>query len=263
MQYAREMTLQYVDVATARALSGTRLVASGVVPSPWSEAAKGLFAIARLPLHVVAKTKDNTADVEAWVSVDNVPVLLHESEPSRTNWAAIVGLAARLAAPGTIVPTDVRARAAMTGLIEMIAGEQGLGWIARLTMIQASVESNGERGFPAPVASFLAKRYGHDATVSVEAIRARATTMLALLRSELGDRSYFAGDAPSALDVYVATFLTPLSDVDETTCPHVSAFGKRGFAAAKAALGDLVPAELWALRRRMFEKHLPWPIQLR
>jgi glutathione S-transferase len=257
------MTLHYVDVAAARGLSSTRLITSGVVPSPWSEAAKGLFRISQVPVSIVAKTRDNTADVEALAGADNVPVLLHEAEPNRTNWAAIVGLVARLAAPAAVVPTDVRARAAMLGLIEMLAGEQGLGWTARLAMIQASLDTQGARGFPLPVAGFLAKRYGHDATVSLDDIRRRIAAMFALLRETLGDRAFFGGDGPSALDVYAAAFLTPLDNVDDTTCPQVSAFGKRGFAAAREALADLVPSELWAHRRRMFDHHLEWPIRLR
>ena len=88
--------------------------------------------------------------------------------------------------------------------------------------------------------------------------------MLAVLRAELADRAHFGGDdKPAALDVYAAAFLTPLADVDDTTCPQVSAFAKRGFAAAKEALGDLVPAELSAHRQRMFAQHLEWPIRLR
>ena len=34
---------EYVDVETARAATGTRIITSALVPSPWSEAAKGLF----------------------------------------------------------------------------------------------------------------------------------------------------------------------------------------------------------------------------
>src|SRR3954469_24076915 len=135
------MPLEYVDVATATAAAGTRLVTSGLVPSPWSEAAKGLFLIANVPVQVVAKTREATETVNTWTRVDNVPIVLHDSEPARTNWAAIVGLVAGRDGPGSIVPSEPRARAAMMGLLELVAGEQGLGWLARLAMIQASFDS--------------------------------------------------------------------------------------------------------------------------
>jgi glutathione S-transferase len=256
------MTLEYTDVATARAASGTRLVTSGLVPSPWSEAAKGLFVIGKVPVTVVGKTRENTEPVNTWTNVDNVPVVLHDAEPARTNWAAIVGLAARLAEPDAIVPRDPHARAHVMGLLELIAGEQGLGWLARLAMIQTSFETKGERGFALPVAGFLAKRYGHTSTVAVAEVRAEVGARLAVLQGELGNRTYFGGDRPSALDAYAATFLTPLTDIDDAACAQLAPRLRQAFATAHEALHDLVPAELWAHRTRMFERHLAWPIRL-
>jgi glutathione S-transferase len=256
------MALEYKDVATARAAAGTRLVTSGLVPSPWSEAAKGLFVIGNVGVTVVAKTRDNTEPVVTWTTIDNVPIVLHDAEPARTNWAAIVGLVARLAEPDAIVPRDPRARAQVMGLLELVAGEQGLGWLARLAMIQASFETKGERGFPLPVAGFLAKRYGHTTNTASAEVRAGVVARLEVLRAELGDRTYFGGERPSALDVYAATFLTPLSEIDEAACAQLIAPLRRAFASAREALHDLVRPELWAHRTRMFERHLEWPIRL-
>jgi glutathione S-transferase len=256
------MPLEYVDVAAASAASGTRLVTSGLVPSPWSEAAKGLFLIGNIPVRVVSKTRDATEAVHTWTRVDNVPIVLHDNEPARTNWAAIVGLAARLGEPESIVPSDPSRRARVMGIIELVAGEQGLGWLARLAMIQASFETQGERGFALPVAGFLAKRYGHAGDVSSATVRDQVASRLAVLRAELGDRAYFGGDRPNALDVYSATFLTPLSDIDDTACAQMIPPLRRAFASAREALGDLVAPEQWAHRTRMFERHLEWPIRL-
>src|SRR5689334_8389590 len=153
------MTLEYVDVATARARQGTRIVTASAVASPWSEAAKGLFAVAQLPAAVVPRGPISP-DMTAWLGgIDNVPVVLHDDEPPRTNWAAIVGLVARLA-PDTLVPLEPAARVRVMGLVDLVAGEGGLGWTSRLAMIHASFASQGERGFALPVAKYLAKRYG-------------------------------------------------------------------------------------------------------
>jgi glutathione S-transferase len=247
---------EYVDVAAARAAKGTRIVTSALVASPWSEAAKGLFTVAKLPAVVVGRPRDPT-EITAWTGVDNVPVVLHEDEPARTSWAAIVGLVARLA-PDTVVPAEPRARAELMGLLELVAGEDGLGWNGRLAMIRASFESQGDRGFPLPVAQYLAKRYGY---VEGKDLRARVGEILAVLRERLGDREYF-GDRVTALDIYTATFLTPLSVIDDAACPQMAAPLRRAFASARELCGDLVPDALWAHRTRMFERHLAWPIRL-
>lgn len=249
--------LEYVDLATARAAGGTRIVTSALVASPWSEAAKGMFRVARLPALVVARSRE-ASDVTTWTGVDNVPVVLHDAEPPRTNWAAIVGLVARLA-PNTLVPADPRARAELLGWLELVAGEEGIGWYARLAMIRASHESNGERGFPLPVATYLAQRYGFVAGVD---LRSRVAEQLALVRERLRGGPYFDGARVSALDIYVATFLTPLSAIDEAACPQMSGTLRRAFASARELLADLVPGELWAHRTMMFERHLGWPIRL-
>lgn len=257
------MTAQYVDLDTARAAEGTRLITSPYVPSPWSEAAKGLFALAGLPVNIVAKPRELDAPVKDWTGIDNVPVVIHEKEPPRASWAAIVGFVSRLAGPGVLLPVDPRARAADMGLIEMIAGEDGLGWTARLAMIVASFESNGAKGFPPPVAGFLAKRYGHKREMNAALLRERVTERLAVLSEALGDRTYIrGGDKPTAVDVYAAAFLTPLSDIDEKACPQLVPMMRKAFGSAAEMLGDLVPPSMWAHRTRMFERHLAWPIRL-
>jgi len=254
------VTLDYVDIATARAAGGTRIVTSSLVASPWSEAAKGLFALAELPAVVVARGRDG-ADFMAWTGIDNVPVVVHANEPPRTNWASIVGLANRLAGPNVLVPTDPSARAEVFGLLELVAGEDGLGWNGRLAMVQVSIESGGTRGFPIVVAKYLAGRYGHGADVTPASLRERVAAQLGVLMRRLTG-AYFGGERADALDVYVATFLTPYSAIDDAACPQMTAPLQRAFGAAHDTLGDLVPRELWAHRQRMFDRHLPWPIRL-
>lgn len=254
------MTLEYVSLETLRERRGTRIVTPAAVASPWSEAAKGLFSIAQLPAVVFARMP-GTADVTAALGgIDNVPVVLHDDEPPRTNWAGIVGLCARLA-PDVLVPIDPAARAKMTGLIELIAGEGGLGWTSRLAMIHASFESNGERGFLLPVAKYLAKRYGFSRDLSAADLLGRVRSQFAVLRAELRG-PYFGGERVSALDIYAASFMIPLATVDDAVCPQMGAPIRKAFAAARDLFADEVPQELWAHRALMVERHLPLPIKL-
>src|SRR6185369_10706645 len=118
------MSLEFVDIQAARTARGVRIVVSGLVPSPWSEAAKGLFRVANVPVVAVRRMRDAN-DITAWTGVDNVPVVFHNAEPARTNWAAITTLAARLAGPDVLIPDDVGARAEAMGLLHEIAGEGG------------------------------------------------------------------------------------------------------------------------------------------
>jgi len=254
------MPIDYVSLDDARAHTSTRIVTSSLVPSPWSEAVKAMFEITKLPCVVVARGRDNK-DIDAWSRADNVPVVLHGDEPPRTNWAAIVGLVARLA-PGAIVPADPAARAEVMGLVDLIAGENGLGWTSRLAMIRASITSEGKRGFMLPVGAYLAKRYGYTPDVDDSALRTRVSAQLAVLRARLGGADYFGGSTPSAIDAYMAAFLTPLSQIDETHCPQLMPALRQAFGTAAELLADLVPETLWALRTRMFERHLSWPIRL-
>ena len=76
--------MEFVDVATARNAPGVRIVVSGIVPSPWSEATKGLFRVANISVLAVRRMRD-AAEVTAWTGVDNVPVVFHAAEPARTS----------------------------------------------------------------------------------------------------------------------------------------------------------------------------------
>ena len=79
---------------------------------------------------------------------------MHGPEPVRTTSAAIVALAARLGGPDAVLPIDPAARADIMGALELIAGEDGLGWNGRLAMIDAGLTTG--RGFSKAVAEYLA-----------------------------------------------------------------------------------------------------------
>lgn len=251
--------IEYVEADVAREAKGVRIVVPSTVASPWSEATKAVFRIANVPVLAVRFAFGNK-DIVGWTGVDNVPVVLHGREPARTSWSAIVGLAARIA-ERPILPSEPAARAAAMGQLEVIAGEDGLGWNGRLAMIHAGLTTNGEKGFAPQVSGYLAKRYGYTPALGA-GVRDRVAAQVGWLAAQLGDRPYFGGDAPSAVDAYLATFLTVLVPIGETDCPRMPAPTRAAFAAAAETLGEVVPQSLFAVRARMFEHHLPWPIEL-
>ena len=253
-------SLEFVDLAAAQSARGVRMVVSGMVPSPWTEAAKGVFRLQGVPVRAVRSARDDAA-LTTWMRSHNVPVVMHDDEPPRTGWAEIVMLAERLGPAGGLVPPGREERVRMMGWIHEVAGEDGLGWDARLQMIEASLATGGAKGFPLPVGRYLATKYGYSpgcADVALE--RARAT--LAALGDELGEGEYFGRARPNALDVYVATFLTPLSDLPPEVCPRLSPVLRSAFGAAREALADRLPANLVAHRERMLARHLGLPIAI-
>jgi glutathione S-transferase len=257
--------IEFVDVATARNAPGVRIVVFGHLPSPWSEAAKGLFRVANVPVLAVRRPRD-AVEITAWTGADNAPAVFHDTEPVRTHWAAITTLAARLAGPDMLIPEEVSARVETMGLLHEIAGEDGIGWNARLAMIDATITSEGKRGFRLAVAHYLAKRYGYTPEAAARS-RTRTEQQLHLLRDRLRAQralghAYLGGARISALDIYCATFLTPLSAISPDDCPEFEPALRRGFTAAYEELGALVPAELATHRKMILERHLTWPIAL-
>ncbi len=195
-----------------------------------------------------------------------MPVVVYGAEPVRTHWAAITTLAARLAGPDVVLPTEVAARAETMGILHELAGEGGLGWNARLAMIDITLTTGGARGFPLPVGQRLAERYGYTPE-GAQTSRARVEQQLKWLHARLRAQhalghAYLGGARISALDVYLATFLTPLSEIRAEDCPDLVPLLRQAFGCAHEVLGALVPAELAAHRKMIFERHLTWPIAL-
>jgi hypothetical protein len=252
--------MEFVDLETAKAARGVRIVSSTVVPSPWSEAAKATFTLADIPF-VAVRAMPRDPAIHAWTKAHNVPVVFHDDEPPRTVWSQIVALAARLAGPGRVLPVDLDRRLSTIGVLHEIAGEDGLGWNARLLMIHASLTSDGARGFARPAAQYLAAKYGYAAD-RIDHARSHARAVLAMLAARLGDAPCFGGDRPDALDAYTATFLTPLTRITEQDCPNLRPDMRAAFATAADELGADVPPSLLAHRRRMFDDHLSWPIEI-
>ncbi|MBC7173698.1 MAG: hypothetical protein H5U40_14760 [Polyangiaceae bacterium] len=247
--------LDFVDLETARTAPGLRLVLVGILPSPWSEAAKGLFHAKRLPYRVVRFRNDDAA-LAAWTGTHNAPVVFYDDEPPRSGWKEIVELAERLDGELSFAPGGV-------DLLHDLAGEDGLGWCGRLVMMHTGFESGGARGFPLPVAKYLAHKYGYSPDRMPHA-RERITEILgrldAMLASSGGD--YLTGDRPAALDIYAASFLTMVVGVTEQECPALRPALRPALEALREEAGADVTDALRAFRMRVFERHLEWPIVL-
>ncbi len=152
--------LRYVELVEARAARGVRMLGVGALPSPWTEAAKGIFHVKEIPVLCV-RHKRGDADQAAWAGVANAPAVFYDDEPPRTGWAEILLLAERLGGRVSLIPSEPAQRARFFGLAHELCGEDGLAWSARLIMLHGSMTSNGARSFPMRIAGYLAASYGY------------------------------------------------------------------------------------------------------
>ncbi|MES1165358.1 MAG: hypothetical protein ABUR63_06370 [Verrucomicrobiota bacterium] len=253
-----------VDFETARAARGLRVVYLDSVPSPWSQAALGLFDLKGLDYVLVPFRKFAQA-VRDQTGANNAPVVLFDGEQPRTGWAEILALAERLGGRMSLVVDDDDGAVRMYGLSHAILSEGGLGWSVRLLLTPASLTTDGRQGWPPPVAAYLAPKYGYAAD-RVPGARARAIRVLSLLARTLADSQaaghpYMLGSAPTALDVYAATALGVIAPLPHDVCPMPDVV-RHAVATLDADVRAAVPASLVRHRDLMYARHLRVPVRL-
>jgi glutathione S-transferase len=257
--------LTFVDLEEARSARGVRMLAAAALPSPWTEAAKGIFHVKQIPVRCV-RFRFGNAEQAAWSGVFNVPAVLFDDEPPRAGWAEILSLAERLGGAVSLVPAKLEERVRLFGLAHELAGENGLGWSSRLIMVHGSLSTDGARSFPLVVAQRLAASYGY-APERFTPARARVVEILALFdgllaASRAAGHPYLLGDRLTALDLYLAAFLTPVVGVTAAECPALAPPVRPAFEYLAEVVGADMPSALVEHRRMIFREHLPWPIVL-
>jgi hypothetical protein len=175
--------MRFADIEEARAAPGLRLVIAGNIPSPWSQAAMGIFDLKGID-YAAVRFRPAAEAVRVWTGAHNVPVAVYDAEPPRTGWAEILTLGERLGGRMSLLPDSDGARVQTFGLAHELLGEGGLGWSVRLLLVHASVTTDGREGWPAKVASYLAPKYGY-APERVAGAQAHAIRVLGLLGRSL------------------------------------------------------------------------------
>ena len=256
------MPFEYITVDEAIARDGLRMVVVSNVPSPWGEAAKGIFHVKGLDWAAVRLAYDNPA-LDAWAGQQSGPVAIYNDEPPKDGWEDILLLAERLAPEPRLLPEADTDRNAVLSLSGNIIGSRGLAWWRRLQLVAAGL--NGQGGFPEPVAKYIGAKYGFDA-----AMGAAASDQTVGLLNTLSDRlkaqkaaghDYLFGEALSAADVYCAAAMALFAPLPEAQCamnPNTRGAFNTQDAATQAALD---PA-LIAHRDMMYTQHLELPLSL-
>jgi glutathione S-transferase len=252
---------RYISIAQAREATGLRMACLRGVPSPWTEAAKGIFHVKGLACQYAAQSKDEPAGaIAAWAGDAGIPVVAYEAEKLRTGWAEILLLAERLASEPALIPGSATDRALLFGLAHEICGEMGFGWAYRLLMIQQSLGHSGESTFPPNVGAYLAPRYGFN-PMHARIAKTRVIDVLTMLSQRIEGRRYLFGNALTAVDVYWATFANLIMPLPEAELPAVPMI-RAAYTCHDADVLGAVSKELRALQRRIYETHLELPVPL-
>ena len=256
------MGFEYVSVEEAIGREGLRMVVVGGVPSPWGEAAKGLFHLKNLDWVGVRLVHDSDALLQ-WAGERTGPVAVYDKEPPRPGWREILLLAERLAPEPRLVPEEPAARDEVLALGEAICGRDGLNFTRRLQLVHAGL--NGEPGFNARASAYLAKKYGHDAE-SGAAAGARVAQRLGELAARLeaqraAGSDYLVGDALTAADVYLAAAMALFKPLPQDVC-EMSAATRAAFETLDAPTAAALDPLLLAHRDMMYARHLALPLKL-
>lgn len=252
---------RFVSIAEARAADGLRMAGLRKIPSPWTEAAKGIFHAKGLACLYAAQSEDDVEEAIAdWAGDSSIPVVAYRNEALRTGWVEILLLAERLAPEPALIPEDAGQRALMFGLAHEICGEMGLGWCMRLLMLKAGMDHGDGTSLPPEATVRLAGKYGFNPTHVAEA-EDRVVATLELLDEVLDEDDYFLDDSLTALDIYWATMANLITPLDETLLPMSSYMRGIYTSRNQRILAALTPA-LRTHQERIYEQHLELPVPL-
>ena len=249
---------EYVDIEAAKQMRGLRLVLTAGLPgAPWTEAAKAVFEVKKIPFARVAQRPGVTdAALREWTGHANAPVAMYDDERARPGWLEILHLAERLAPTPRLIPRSSRDRVLMFGLANELMSEDGLVWCRRLMMFD-QMDSNS--GF----AKLRGRDYGYTPEDAKRAPQ-RVLDVLTLFADQwqaqraLGSR-YLVGDALSAVDLYWATMVAIVAPLPNEACPMPDGL-RQAYSGAPAHIRAAIDPALLEHRDFIYSSYLTLPI---
>jgi glutathione S-transferase len=257
---------QYVEVEQAITMSGLRVVLSPGVPGPWSEAAKGILYVKKLPYtRVRQELGGDNLPLLRWSSQTTAPVFVYENERPRSLWNDQLYLAERLAPDPRLIPDKLEPRALMFGLSNELCGENGFGWARRLMMLHSTLSNPNAPEAAKSGAGFLGRKYGYGAAAAEVAPKRVAEILHALNKQLESQRSkgsrFFIGDSLSALDIYWAAFAALIQPLPDELCRMSSGF-RRMYTCTDQVVVPAVSPLLLAHRDFIYHEFLELPVDL-
>jgi glutathione S-transferase len=255
--------IEYVEVEQAIGMSGLRVVLSPGLPQPWSEAAKGLLHIKRIPyIKVRQELFGENLPLLRWTAQASAPVAVWNDEPPRSSWIDQLYLFERLAPEPAMIPSDFDQRILMFGLAREICGECGYTWHVRHEVVQKHTASAPDE---ATRATFKAHgdKYGFTPKLGATAVDKLTEILLRLgahlERQRRHGSKYFVGNSLTALDVYWACHATTILPLPPEVCPMPETF-RAVYTATNPRILAAVSPILLAHRDFIYQKHLELPL---
>jgi glutathione S-transferase len=257
---------EYIDVEQARGMSGLRLVLSPGVPGPWSEAAKGIFYVKKIP-YVRVRQEIGRPDpaLQGWTAQTTAPVAAWNDERPRSTWIEQLFLAERLAPNPPLIPTDIEDRVLMFGYCNELCGETGFGWSKRLMLLHSTLSNPNSSEQSRTFATYMGNKYGYSPAVA-EAAPARCAQILRLLATRLEQQrakgsKFFISNQLSALDIYWAAFAALIQPLPHDLCPMPQSF-RAMYTNTDPAVQTAVTPLLMEHRDFIYHEYLELPIDL-
>ena len=256
---------QYVSVAEAIALPGLRVVLTPGIPGPFSEAAKGILHVKKLP-YVKARQDvlGPNPDLLRWTGQTTAPVACFNDEPPRSTWIEQLFLFERLAPTPRLIPNDWDERVLMFGLANELLGENGFSWNRRHLMVRDFTRPDRD-AVTREIYEALGRKYWYGEEVSAAA-PGRCVEIMQSFTARLeqqGARSsrYFIGDSLTALDIYWATAAAMLEPLPPELCEMAPLF-RDVYTNTEEQLRAATAPILMAHRDFIYREYLELPIDL-
>lgn len=218
----------YVEVADAIPMKGLRVVLTPTVPGPFSEAAKGILHVKKLP-YIKARQDilGPNPELLRWSGQTTAPVACWNDEPPRSTWIEQLYLFERLAPTPRLIPEDWDDRLLMFGLANELMSENGFTWNRRHIMVRDFTRPEQPESTRA-VYEKLGQKYGYTAEAGAAASH-RCAEILQRLGAQLETqqargRRFFIGESLTALDIYWAAIAAMLEPLPNELCPMPDMF---------------------------------------
>jgi glutathione S-transferase len=257
---------QYVEVDQAVGMSGLRVVLSPGVPGPWSEAAKGILFVKKIPyVKVRQELGGENLPLLRWSAQTTAPVFVYEKERPRSLWSDQLYLAERLGPEPQLIPEVIQDRMLMFGLSNELCGENGFGWSRRLMLLDATLGNPDTPEAARTGAGFLGKKYGYAPTAAQGAPK-RVGDILTAFSHQIesqhkrGSR-FLVGDRLSALDIYWAAFAALIQPLPDDLCKMSPGFRRMYTCSDPAVMASASP-QLLSHRDFIYQEYLELPVDL-
>ena len=257
---------EYIEIDQAIGMSGLRVVLSPGVPGPWSEAAKGILHVKKLPYTKVRQeVGGENLPLQKWTAQTTAPAFVYNDERPRSIWIDQLYLAERLAPEPPLIPGNIDERVTMFGLSNELCGENGFGWARRLMLLHATLGDPKAPEAAKKGLSFIGNKYGYS-TRPAEAAPARVVEILGALSKQLASQHakgsrFLVGDRLSALDIYWAAFAALLQPLPEDQCPMPKTY-RQLYTCTDAAVMKAATPQLLAHRDFIYHEYLQLPVDL-